>query len=326
VTEAGYAASSAVGELPAVPERLVTALAARREAGSGPIAIVSCDNISANGSVLRELTLAAADRRDPSTRAWIEAEVSFVGTSVDRITPHTTDDDRLLVQRELDLVDAAPVVCEPFTDWVLCGEFPADRPRWEDAGARFVAEIEPWELRKLWLLNGGHSLLSYCGLLRGNVTVDGAAGDREMDAALDRFWDLAERYLPSTELDLRSYRRDLKQRFANGRIAYPLTQIAADGLGKLRNRVVPVIEAATAAGDSPEPALQVIAAWVQWLDGVPDLTAVDASADLLRQAVSSRGGEDRTRALMELLAPGWGSRQDLVAATERLRAHLPLTA
>jgi fructuronate reductase len=326
VTEAGYAASSAVGELPAVPERLVTALAARREAGSGPIAIVSCDNISANGSVLRELTLAAADQRDPSTRAWIEAEVSFVGTSVDRITPHTTDDDRLLVQRELDLVDAAPVVCEPFTDWVLCGEFPADRPRWEDAGARFVAEIEPWELRKLWLLNGGHSLLSYCGLLCGHVTVDGAAGDREMDAALDRFWDLAERHLPSTELDLRSYRRDLKQRFANGRIAYPLTQIAADGLGKLRNRVVPVIEAATAAGDSPEPALQVIAAWVQWLDGVPDLTAVDASADLLRQAVSSRGGEDRTRALMELLAPGWGSRQDLVAATERLRAGLPLTA
>jgi hypothetical protein len=90
--------------------------------------------------------------------------------------------------------------------------------------------------------------------------------------------------------------------------------------------VVPVIEAATAAGDSPEPALQVIAAWVQWLDGVADLTAVDASADLLRQAVSSRGGEDRTRALMELLAPGWGSRQDLVAATERLRAGLPLTA
>ncbi len=325
VTEAGYAASSAVGELPAVPERLVTALAARRDAGSGAIAIVSCDNVSANGSVLREFTLAAADRRDPRIRAWIEAEVSFVSTSVDRITPRTTQDDRLLVQRELGLIDAAPVVCEPFTDWVLCGEFPADRPRWEDAGARFVAEIEPWELRKLWLLNGGHSLLGYCGLLRGHVTVDGAAADHELDAALGRFWDLAERQLPAAELDLTDYRRDLKRRFANGRIGYPLTQIAGDGLGKLRNRVVPVIEAATATGDSTEPALQVIAAWAQWLDGVPDIGAVDASAGELAQALRSRGGEDRMRALMELLAPGWGSRDELVLATERLRTCLPQT-
>ena len=90
--------------------------------------------------------------------------------------------------------------------------------------------------------------------------------------------------------------------------------------------MVPVVEAATAAGDSPEPALKVIAAWVQWLDGIPDVAAVDASAGELRQAFSSSGGQDRTRALMGLLAPGWGSREDLVVATERLRADLTLTA
>jgi fructuronate reductase len=323
VTEAGYTAASAPGELPPVPERLVTALAARRNAGSGPLAIVSCDNLSANGAVLRDLTLAAAERQGPRMRAWIEAEVSFVSTSVDRITPRTTEDDRLLVKRELRLVDDAPVVCEPFTDWVLCGEFPADRPRWEDAGARFVADIEPWELRKLWLLNGGHSLLAYCGLLRGHITVADAAADHELDAALDRFWDLAARHLPAAALDLEPYRRDLKRRFANGRIGYPLTQIAGDGLGKLRNRVVPVVEAASAARESPEPALQVIAAWAQWLDGISDVGTVDASADDLRQVLISTGGEGRTRGLMELLAPGWGSRDELVVATERLRASLP---
>lgn len=326
VTEAAYAASPAPGELPPIPKRLVTALAARRDAGSGPLAIVSCDNLSANGAVLRDLTLATADQGGPGVRAWIEAEISFVSTSVDRITPRTTQDDRLLVQRELALVDEAPVVCEPFTDWVLCGEFPAERPRWEDAGARFVADIEPWELRKLWLLNGGHSLLAYCGLLRGHVTVDDAAGDHGLDAALNRFWDLAERHLPAGVLDLKTYRRDLKRRFANGRIGYPLTQIAGDGLGKLRNRVVPVVEAATAAGESPGPALQVIAAWAQWLDGITDLAAVDASAEELRPVLISTGGEDRTRALMELLAPGWGSRDELVFATERLRAGLTPTA
>jgi len=323
VTEAAYAAAPTSDGLPSVPERLVTALAARLDTSAGPLAIVSCDNISANGAVLRDLTLTAADRRRPLLGAWIESEVSFVGTSVDRITPRTTLDDRLLVQRELDLVDDAPVVCEPFTDWVLCGEFPAGRPPWEDAGARFVTDIEPWERRKLWLLNGGHSLLAYCGLLRGHATVHDAAGDRELGAALDRFWNLAERHLPAGELNLGVYRRDLKRRFANGRIGYPLTQIATDGLGKLRNRLVPVIEAATGAGESPEPALQVIAAWVQWLDDVPDIAAVDASADELRPVLRSTRGEDRTRALLGLLAPGWGSRDELVMATERLRTTSP---
>ena len=322
VTEAAYAAAPASAASPSVPERLVTALAARFDAGAGPLAIVSCDNINANGAVLRDLTLAAADRRGPRLSAWIDAEVSFVSTSVDRITPRTTDDDRRLVRRELDLVDDAPVVCEPFTDWVLCGEFPADRPPWEDAGARFVTDIEPWERRKLWLLNGGHSLLAYCGLLRGHATVYDAAGDHELGAALDRFWNLAERHLPAAELDLSAYRRDLKRRFANGRIGYPLTQVATDGLGKLRARVVPVIEAAAQAGESPEPALQVISAWVQWLDGVPDVAALDASAGELQPVLRSTRGEDRTRALLGLLAPGWGSRDELVIATERLRTDL----
>jgi fructuronate reductase len=325
VTEAGYAESWMPEDLPSVPRRLAIGLAARRDAGAGPLAIVSCDNVHANGSVLRALTLAAAEP-DDGLAAWIERTISFVSTSVDRITPRTTEDDRLLVQRELQRIDDAPVVCEPFTDWVLCGEFPAGRPRWEEAGARFVVDIEPWELRKLWLLNGGHSLLAYRGILRGHVSVADAAGDSELDASLDRLWALAARHLPAGNLDLQTYRRQLKERFANARIGYPLEQIAGDGLSKLRNRVVPVVEAATAAGDSPEPALCVIAAWVQWLSGVSDVSGVDASADQLRSVLVSTGGEDRTRALLELLEPGWGARGDLIDATERLRADLTRAA
>ena len=141
--------------------------------------------------MLREGTLALAEQLDPGLGAWVEREVSFVSTSVDRITPATTDDDRRLAEAEIGLIDAAPVVTEPFSDWVLCGEFPGGRPDWEVAGARFVAAIEPWELRKLWLLNGGHSLLAYLGLPRGHQTVADAIADVELADALERFWDLA---------------------------------------------------------------------------------------------------------------------------------------
>ncbi len=313
VTEAGYASSPAGEDAPAVdrplpptpPQRLAAGLAARHGAGAGPLAIVSCDNVHANGAVLRELTLSAAQRlAQPGLTDWIGREVAFVSTSVDRITPRSTDADRQLVARELDRDDAVPVVTEPFTDWVLCGEFPAGRPRWEDAGARFAKEIEPWELRKLWLLNGGHCLLAYMGLLRGHVSVADAAADPQLDAALDGFWDLAARHLPAGELDIPNYRRALKQRFANPRIGYPLTQIAGDGLGKLRNRVVPVVRAALAAGESAAPATRILAAWWRWLIEDPERAASDQSAAQLRGALAAATDrEGQARALQTLLAP-----------------------
>ncbi len=125
---------------------------------------------------------------------WAEREVSFVGTSVDRITSATTDADRELVESRLGLHDRAPVVCEPFSDWVLCGEFPAGRPEWERVGARFVADIEPWELRKLWLLNGGHSLLAYLGLLRGHAPLPRRRAILNSLLRSTDFWDLAARH------------------------------------------------------------------------------------------------------------------------------------
>jgi fructuronate reductase len=187
---------------------------------------------------------------------------------------------------------------------VLCGEFPGGRPDWEVSGARFVTEIEPWELRKLWLLNGGHSLLAYLGLPRGHQAVADALADTELADALERYWDLAERHLPAGDLDLPAYRRQLLERFANARISYPLTQIAGDGLGKLRNRVVPVIDAALHSGESAEPAMLVVAAWIRWLVDDPERAASDQNAELIRGALSHSGAEEQAAALSNLLAPG----------------------
>lgn len=302
VTEAGYApagddlAASVVG-------RLALGLNERRLRSAPPLAIIGCDNLHRNGTVLRERVLEAAERVDGAAAAWIEREISFVNTSVDRITPRTTEEDRSLVERELGLRDEAPVVTEPFSDWILSGEFPAGRPRWEDAGARFVDDIEPWEVRKLWILNGGHSLLAYLGLLRGYTTVDQAIADGELVRALEEFWDLAARLLPGGyQLDLEAYRRETYERFVNPRMGYPLVQIAGDGLDKLRNRVVPVIRAARAAGDDAGPALRIIDAWSQWLSADPARTATDQNQELLRRVLGER--DDRIRGLLQLIVEG----------------------
>ncbi|MEO6531584.1 MAG: mannitol dehydrogenase family protein, partial [Specibacter sp.] len=164
--DAGHSAgaATAVG-------RLIQALAARRSAGTGAIAVVSCDNLANNATAARAAIGGLADIVDPGLGAWVAEHVSFVGTSIDRITPGTTEAEIALVAAECGYTDSSPSVTEPFSDWVLSGDFPAGRPDWASAGAVFVDEIEHFENRKLWLLNGAHSLMAYAGQLRGHATV-----------------------------------------------------------------------------------------------------------------------------------------------------------
>jgi len=260
--------------------RLLLGLDARRRAGAGPLAIVPCDNIPGNGDFVRTGLTALAELASTATADWIRENISFVSTSVDRITPKTTEDDRRAVAESSGWADRSPVVTEPFVDWVLSGEFPAGRPAWETAGARLVDDIEPFELRKLWLLNGAHSLLAYAGRLRGHKTVAAAMSDASCRGWVEQFWNEAVTHLPSDGLELDSYRAALIKRFANARIEHRLEQIGMEGVTKLRVRFAAVATAERAAGRDAVGCAHAIGAWIALLlRGVelPDTQAVDVT-------------------------------------------------
>jgi fructuronate reductase len=286
---------------PATPlGRLVFALAGRRAAGAGPLAVVCCDNLARNGTVASRAVTGLAAAWDAGLAAWIEANVSFVSTSVDRITPRTTEADIAAVETACGYRDTSPVVAEPFRNWVLSGDFPAGRPRWQDAGAVFVDDIEPYENRKLWLLNGAHSLLAYAGQLRGHATVAEALQDELCRQAVERFWDEAEANLHGPDLQIPAYRAALLERFGNGRIAHHLAQIAMDGSTKLRMRAVPVLLAERARGRSGAAAARMIAAWMDFSASaarLQDPLAAEVAA------ANALGGAESTRALLALLSP-----------------------
>ncbi|WP_104043145.1 mannitol dehydrogenase family protein [Arthrobacter sp. ZGTC412] len=321
VTEAAYrlgadgqldtAASDVVSDLallasgsgnPSTPlGRLVFALAARRTAGAGPLAVVCCDNLADNGMVARKAVTGLAAAWDAELAAWVAANVSFVSTSVDRITPRTTDADIAAVEAACGYRDNSPVVAEPFTNWVLSGDFPAGRPRWEAAGAVFVDHIEPYENRKLWLLNGAHSLLAYAGQLRGHTTVAQALADPQCLNAVESFWDEAEANLSGgADLQIPAYRAALLARFGNARIAHHLAQIAMDGSTKLRMRAVPVLLAERAQGRSGAASALMIAAWIDFS------AAAETFHDPLAIEVADAnklGGTERVQALLALVDP-----------------------
>jgi fructuronate reductase len=296
-----------------VPARLVAGLAARRAADAGPVTVVSCDNLPENGAVTARVATDVAALLDPALAGWIRDTVSFVTTMVDRITPATTEDDARVVAEQTGRVDAAPVVTEPYAEWVLSGDFPGGRPAWEAAGARFVADVTPYERRKLWLLNGGHSLLAYAGGARGHETVAQAVGDQRCRRWLDQWWDEAARHLPLPAGEISAYRAALIERWANPRIRHRLAQIAADGSVKLAVRVVPVLRAERAAGRMPAGAVRVVAAWVAHLRGA-GAPVRDAAGDAVLAAAAGPPAEAAGRVLA-LLDGG-------LAADDALRAAL----
>ena len=272
--------------------RLVVGLEARRHVGGDAIAVVPCDNMPGNGELVRRGVTALAAELSVELGSWLATHVSFVSTSVDRITPRVTADDIDRVGRDTGWDDRAAVVAEPFSNWILCGDFPAGRPDWHKAGARFVSEIEPFERRKLWLLNGAHTLLAALGQLRGHRTVAEAIADPICSDAVQALWDEAAHHLPAAELDIDAYRADLLERFRNARIEHRLAQIAEDSELKLRVRIAPVARRERDAGRDADACAVTIAAWLVLRAGHTD-TVGDPGVDetRLRSALRSIDSE-----------------------------------
>jgi fructuronate reductase len=288
---------------------VLAGLRARRRADAGPVALVPCDNLSGNGEVLRRVLMDLADATDPPLAAWIAESVSFVSTVVDRITPRATEEDLATVIRLTGRADRAPVVTEPFREWVLAGGFPGGRPPWEEAGARFVADVTPYEQRKLWLLNGAHSTLAYAGLLRGHRTIADAYADERCRGWVDDWWAEATSHLPpSVASTSGEYCRELAGRFANPRIRHQLDQVAADGSQKLRMRAVPVLRRERAAGRRGTAALRMIACWIACLRS--ERAGSSGLADpLAATLLAARRATD----LLAVLAPDLAADAEVVA-------------
>jgi len=302
------------------PARLVAGLAARRTADAGPLAVVSCDNLPENGAAAARVVTDFAALLEPDLADWITGNVSFVTTMVDRITPATTRDDIDAAAALTGRTDAAPVVTEPFTEWVLSGEFPHGRPAWEDAGARFVDDITPFEERKLWLLNGAHSLLAYTGSARGHQTIAEAVADPVCRDWMMQWWTEASDHLTLPAQDVADYRDALLERFANPRIRHLLTQIAADGSQKLPVRILPTLRKERAQDRLPLGALRAIAAWVNHLRGA-GAPVKDAAAE---QVVALAAGplEDAVPAVIGFLDADLAADGALVAAVTELSKQL----
>lgn len=254
---------------PASAVGLITAaLRRRRDEGTGPFTVLSCDNLPHNGGVIRALVLDMAERIEPELAGWIARNVTFPSTMVDRITPVTRPETFAEISAVLGVEDRAATEAEPFSQWVIEDAFCAGRPRWEAGGALMVADVAPFELMKLRMLNGTHSLLAYTGFLMGHRYVRDVMADPDLEALVRRHVHAAAATLPPVPgIDLAAYAEDLFARLANPAMADETYRIAMDGTQKLPPRI---FEAALMANDRSqplEPFAFATAAWMAYARG-----------------------------------------------------------
>ena len=250
---------------------IVEGLRLRRERGLPALTVLCCDNLPHNGAKLRRLVLEFAGALNAGLAAFIEAEVPFPSTMVDRITPASTDRTREDARALTGLDDLAAVETEPFTQWIVEDRFVSGRPDWEAGGALFVTDVAPYEKMKLRMLNGAHSLLAYSGFIAGHAHVRDAMADEELATIVARHMAEAAKTLdPVPDIDLETYARDLRARFANRAIAHQTYQIAMDGTQKLPQRLLEPAMIALSRGFPPDSYAFAIAAWMRYCLGMDE--------------------------------------------------------
>ena len=314
MTEGGYNLKAATGEFDrdnavvmadlapaAVPTTafalIVEALARRRARGVPAFTIMSCDNIQGNGHAARRAFVTFATLRDPELGAWVDREVQFPNSMVDRITPVTTDDDRAEVSERFGVADAWPVVCEPFTQWVLEDTFTLGRPPFEDAGVQVVSDVEPYELMKLRLLNAGHQALCYFGYLAGYRLVHDAAQDPLFAGFLLAYMDreATPTLEPVPGIDLAEYQHQLIDRFSNAQVKDTIARLCAESSDRIPKWLLPVIRHNLASGGEILRSAAVVASWARYAEGVDEqgekIEVVDYLKDVLTPA-AQRQRED----------------------------------
>ena len=285
ITEGGYSFNPNTGEFnfdnpsvvhdlahPQAPQSIfgyiTEALRRRRDSNAGPVTILSCDNVQHNGDVTKMVITTFCQRQDPALCSWIDKNVSFPNSMVDRITPKTSSETISYIREEFGIIDACPVNCEPFIQWIIEDNFISGRPPFEEVGVQFVDDVTPYEEMKLRLLNAGHSVVGITGAIHGYPTIYKCLEDEILSSYLRRYLDVeaTPALSPVDGINIEQYKDTLIERFANPNIKDSVSRICSESSAKLPKFILPTILKNLESGGSIRLGTLIIATWCYYHD------------------------------------------------------------
>ena len=189
--------------------------------------------------------------------------------------------------------------CEEFRQWVIEDKFPAGRPALETVGATFVADVAPYELMKIRILNGGHAAIAYpAGAARHPLRPrgDGGQADRDLPRDADQARDPVGR-AAAAGVTLEAYRQKVAERFANPKIGDTITRLCLDGSNRQPKFILPSVVDRLKAGQSFAGLALVSALWCRYCYGELESGKIippnDPNWDRLQQAARPARADPR---------------------------------
>ncbi len=316
ITEGGYSFDRATGEFdpntPGVKQDVADSsapvsafgfiyegLKKRRELGLPAFTVQSCDNIQGNGDVAKKMMVAFAKLKDPSFAKWMDENVAFPNSMVDRITPVTAPGDIELAAKGTGLVDQWPVPCEPFFQWVIEDHFPLGRPPFEEAHVQMVKDVMPYELMKLRLLNASHQAICYFGRLSNYVYVHEVMQDPLIEGLMRRYMDEegTPTLSPVPGVDLVDYKNQLVERFSNPQVLDTVARLAAESSDRIPKWLVPVIREQLEKNGQVKFSAAIVASWARYDEGTDEvgqaINVVDPLKDELMAIAKTQGSNPK---------------------------------
>ena len=271
---------------------------------------MSCDNLPGNGHVAAGTVLGLAAMMDGDQAEWIGANIAFPNGMVDCITPATGPRELDIVRTRFGIEDAAPVVCEPFRQWVMEDVFPGGRPALEDVGVEFVSDVAPYELMKLRILNGGHATIAYPAALMGIEYAHDAMRDPLVAGFLEKleFTEIIPTVPEIPGVSLADYYKTVVRRFSNQALGDTIARLCLDGSNRQPKFILPTAMARLEAGQPVDGLALEVALWCRYCAGTDDagkeIFLDDPSADRLRaQALRAKDEPTEYLAMRDIFGP-----------------------
>jgi tagaturonate reductase len=207
--------------------------------------IIPCELIEDNAFALKEIILKYAQlwNLDSNFAQWIEQNNYFHNTLVDRIVPGYPKDDVQTYEDQLDYEDQMMVVSETFLLFViqeagnLNEKIPFDTI---DEQILVVDDIQPYRLRKVRILNGGHTLMLAPAMLSGKETVKESIDDAFIGKFLsETIFNEVNPTLGLDETELKDFAEEVFDRFRNPFIKHYQASIALYFVSKFKVRILP---------------------------------------------------------------------------------------
>nr|WP_249435865.1 tagaturonate reductase [Paenibacillus sp. Marseille-Q4541] len=255
--KAGEPVESFPGRLTVFLYERFTHFSGNKESG---LLILPCELIERNGDLLKKYVLQHSldFGFSDSFREWIQLHNRFLNNLVDRIvTGASSEEEAAALAERCGYEDKLMTLAEPYHLWAIEGDPELDnRLPLAKAGlnVHWTEDLRPFQLRKVRLLNGSHTLMTPLAILKGQTFVRETMEDRVLGTFVREAAE--EEIIPSLglpEAELQYYVKDVWDRFLNPYINHKLTDIMLGSISKFKVRLLPtMLESIDRNGRLPE--------------------------------------------------------------------------